>query len=110
MEEQRWKTVTDRYFTPEQKADFAKQLAQLPADFSQEDYSAKWKDLGSRIKAALPLDPRSDQARAFHAEWKALLAPFTAIATPEMQAGVTRMYEHLTSISEASGCVSSSPT
>lgn len=95
MEEQRWKSVTDRYFTPEQKADFAKQMAQLPPDFSQEDYSAKWKDLGSRIKAALPLDPRSDRARAFLAEWKALLAPFTAVATPEMQAGVSKMYERM---------------
>ncbi len=28
-------------------------------------------------------------------KWQALLAPFTAIATPAMMEGVTRMYDHI---------------
>jgi DNA-binding transcriptional MerR regulator len=95
MEEQRWKEVTDRYFTPEEQADFAKQMARMPPEFSQVDYNAKWKDLGARIKAALPLDPASAEARAFADEWAALLAPFNAVATPAMKAGVARMYENM---------------
>ena len=90
-----WKTVSDAYLSEEAKADFAKSQPQMPADFDQAAYSAKWADLGARIKAALPLDPASDTAQAFLAEWRELLAPFTAIATPEMVKGVTAMYENM---------------
>ena len=41
------------------------------------------------------MDPASPQARAFYDEWIALLAPFTAIATPAMMQGVGKMYDRM---------------
>ncbi|MBS0253617.1 MAG: MerR family transcriptional regulator [Proteobacteria bacterium] len=88
-----WDGLSAQYMTDQAKADFAQ--APYPEGFDQEAYSAKWADLGARIKAALPLDPASDAARAFLAEWQELLAPFTAIATPAMGASVKAMYDDM---------------
>lgn len=93
MEQEKWQAVTDRHLSDEAKADFAR--APMPEGFDQAAYSAKWEDLGARIEAALPLDPASAQAQAFVAEWQALLAPFTAVATPAMQQGVGAMYDRM---------------
>lgn len=94
-EQERWNRVTDRFFTPEQKERFAAQMAKVPDGFDQADYSAKWKELGGRIKAALPMDPASEQAQAFLVEWRTLLEPFNVVATPEMKAGVQQMYARM---------------
>lgn len=88
-----WKAVTDHYLTSDARAGFA--ANPLPADFDQAAYAAKWADLSSRIEAALPMDPTSPQARVFHDEWTALLAPFAALATPAMMQGVGRMYDRM---------------
>ena len=98
-----WKTVTDRYVAPENKPEWERSYAQMPADFDQADYSAKWKDLGERIEAALPMDAASDQARGFLAEWKALLEPFTRVATPGMMADATKVYDNMGSWSAQPG-------
>ncbi len=45
------------------KTDFARKLPALSAAFDQDD-SETWKDLGTRAKAALPLDPTDDAALA----------------------------------------------
>ena len=90
-----WQAVTDRYLDDDAKADFAASQTRMPADFDQAAYSAQWADLAARIEAALPLDAGSPQARAFYDEWMALLAPFTAIATPAMMQGVTKMYDRM---------------
>lgn len=90
-----WDALTARYFSDAEKAGFATTMEALPPSFDQADYAAKWRDLGGRIKAALPIDPASAAAQAFLAEWKALLAPFNAVATPAMQAGVQRMYQDM---------------
>lgn len=90
-----WDTATARYFSDAEKADFAAAMRDVPADFDQTAYAAQWKDLGDRIKAALPLDPAGDRAQAFLAEWQALLKPFTDVATPAMQAATTRFYERM---------------
>lgn len=92
VERQDWDEVSSRYFSEEQKERFAEQMGNLPEGFDHEAYSAKWKDLGRRIKSALPLDPASLQAQAFVNEWNELLAPFNAVATREMKAGVNQMY------------------
>ena len=89
-----WDAVSAPYMSDAAKADFAA-AHPVPEGFDQEAYSASWADLGARIKAALPLDPASDAARAFVAEWNALLAPFTAIATPAMAQGVKAMYDDM---------------
>ena len=95
VEHENWTAVTDRYLSADEKADFAAALPKTPADFDQAAYSAQWSDLAARIEAALPMDPTSPQARALYDEWTALLAPFTAVATPAMMQGVGRMYDHI---------------
>jgi DNA-binding transcriptional MerR regulator len=92
---QAWKQVTDRYMNEEAKADFAAKMPEMAAGFDQAEYGAKWKDLGRRIKASLPLDPTSDEALAFAREWRALLEPFMAVATPAMMEGSRQMYENM---------------
>ncbi|OYY77043.1 MAG: MerR family transcriptional regulator [Sphingomonas sp. 28-62-20] len=94
-ETEKWQAVTDRYLNDEAKADFARTLPQMGDSFDAAAAGAKWKDLGSRIKAALPMDPASDAAQAFAAEWKALLEPFARIATPAMMAQTREMYANM---------------
>jgi DNA-binding transcriptional MerR regulator len=92
MEHENWKTVADRYFTPEEQAHWAEREMDLPADFDQAAYGRAWTDLSARIEAALPLDPAGAEAQAFYEEWQALLAPFSAIATPRMMRGAAGLY------------------
>ncbi len=92
---QKWQAVTDRYMSDEARADFAAtrgDMAEAYAGFDQAAYSAKWAELGDQIKAALPLDPASDAAQAFLAEWNVLLEPFARMATPAMMEGARDMY------------------
>lgn len=93
MSKDQWDKVSDRFFTPEQKAEFAESMKAVPGDFDQAEYSRKWADLGARAQAAIPHGPDSQQAQALYDEWQALLAPFTAVASPMMREGVTKMYE-----------------
>lgn len=88
-----WTAISNRYLSAQGEADFAEARDALPADFDQAAYAARWSELSARIEAALPLDPAGDAAQAFVAEWQALLAPFCAVATPAMTAGVTAMYD-----------------
>jgi len=90
-----WDKVANKYLTGEERAEFAASYAHMPKEFDQAEYAAKWKDLGGRIKAALPLDPAGPKGQAFLKEWGELLAPFNAVATPAMKAGVQRMYENM---------------
>lgn len=96
-QQDQWTAVTARYLDVAAQADFAQTLGDLPPGFDQAAHAARWQELGTRIKAALPLDPASDAAQAFVAEWQALLAPFDAVATPAMRQGVQRMYEDMES-------------
>jgi len=91
-----WKDVVDRYYTPEQQAEWRQRMADAPA-FSSEDYLNKWRDLSGRIEAALPLDPGSETALAFVREWFTLLEPFSRNATKAMWEGSTRMYSDMNS-------------
>ena len=95
MEHENWKKVTDRYFSEEEKAHWAERMAEVPAGFDHEAYSRQWTELALRIEAALPLDPAGREAQAFLDEWKALLEPFTRVATPEMMAGATNLYSRM---------------
>ena len=92
-EKHQWEGLSATYLSDQAKADFA--AAPLPEGFDQADYAAKWADLGARIKAALPLDPVSEAAQEFVAEWRELLAPFAAIASPAMMEGVKAMYQDM---------------
>jgi len=95
MTKDQWDKVTDRYFTPGQKAEFAERMKALPPGFDQADYNAKWTDLGKRVAAAIPLGPDSAAARALFDEWQELLKPFTQVASPAMMSGVTNFYEKM---------------
>ncbi len=91
MTDEDWKKVLDQHYSPEELGQWTENPP--PAGFDQEAYTRQWQELGGRIEAALPLDPASEQARAFLAEWDALLAPFRAVATPEMMAGAQSFWE-----------------
>ena len=93
MEAEDWKKVTDRYFSKEEQEHWAEHPPQ--PGFDQAEYSRKWKELGDRVQAAIPNGPDTPQARALYEEWQELLAPFKAVATPEMMSGVTRLYERM---------------
>lgn len=95
MQPEDWKKVADRYFSPEEQARWAEKMKDAPAEFDQEEYGRKWADLGARVEGAIALGPHSPEAQALYDEWKALLAPFTAVATPEMMQGATKLYERL---------------
>lgn len=95
MEAENWQRITDRYISLEEKARWADRMEEVPPGFDQAEYSRKWAELGERIERALPLDPASKQAQAFLDEWKALLKPFTDVATPEIMAGANRLYDNM---------------
>ena len=95
MEAESWKKVADRYYTAEEQAHWAERMSALPGDFDPRAYNAQWRGLGGRIEAALPLDPASAQAQALLDEWKALLKPFTDVASPQMLQGATNLYNRM---------------
>lgn len=95
METQNWQRVIDRYFTPEQQAEFAARKQAMPEAHDPQAYMAQWQALTDRIQAALPLDPAGSTAQAFYDEWQALLAPFKAVATPQMLQGTARFYDRM---------------
>jgi DNA-binding transcriptional MerR regulator len=107
MQPEDWKKVINRYFTPEDLAHWAEKMKDIPPDpIAQTEYGRKWKELGARVEAAIPLGADSPEAQALYDEWQALLAPFKAVATPEMFAGATRLYERM---DEWHGQVSNAP-
>lgn len=93
MEAEDWKKVTDRYFSNEEQEHWAEHPPQ--PGFDQAEYSRKWKELGDRVQAAIPNGSDTPEARALYEEWQELLAPFKAVATPEMMSGATRFYERM---------------
>lgn len=95
METENWQKVTDRYFSPEEKARWADKMAEVPGDFDQQAYSRAWEQLSAKIEAKLPMDPRSADAGALFDEWQELLKPFTKVATPEMMAGASKLYDRM---------------
>ncbi len=95
MSQDDWKAITDRYFTPEQQAEWADRMGAMGEGFDQDAYAAQWKSLGDEIKAALPMDPASEAAAGFVQRWFALLKPFTDVATPAMMQGTMKMYDDM---------------
>lgn len=91
MENENWKKALERHYTAEELAHWAQNPP--PEGFDQEAYSRQWQELGARVEAALPLDPGSEEAQAFVREWDDLLAPFRAVATPQMLAGAQSFWE-----------------
>lgn len=94
MDHENWKTVADRYFSPAAQVRWAERMP-AQRDFGPDAYNRQWAALGEKVAAALPLDPASAKAQALYDEWQALLAPFTAVATPEMMAGASTLYDKM---------------
>lgn len=88
-----WQTFASRYMDESVQAEFVHAMPTIDCDFSSEEYNARWRDLGTRIKAALPLAPDSAAALGFVREWMALLAPFSAVASPAMWEGARAIYD-----------------
>lgn len=88
-----WRRLTGRYMDQTVQQQFERAFPTITCEFTSEEYDAKWRDLGARIGAALPLDPTSETALGFVREWMTLLAPFSAIATPEMWQGARSLYD-----------------
>jgi DNA-binding transcriptional MerR regulator len=97
MQDEQWKKVLDRYYTPEEQEHWRKhkQETAAMAGFDQAAYTKAWEDLNARIEAALPLDPASDEAQGFVTEWNRLLEPFMKTATPEMMEGAGRIWSNI---------------
>ena len=95
QEPKEWAEVTNRYFTPAEKAQWAEKMAAMPSDFDYEAYGAEWKKLGDEIKAALPLSADSDAAQAFVGRWYDLLKPMAQVYSPEMWNGAVRLYDRM---------------
>ena len=92
---QAWQKVADRYYTPEEQARWRDKMAAVPAHFDPAEYQAKWADLGARIAAALPMDPASDAAQAYLAEWNELLTPFNMVADARMKTDAVALYDRM---------------
>ena len=91
MDRDDWKKLAESQLSEEQRQHWAEHPPQ--AGFDQEEYGRKWADLGRRVEAAIPLGPDSAEAQTLYDEWQALLAPFKAVATPQMMADATRFHE-----------------
>ena len=89
------KAIVDRYFSPDDKAEWAKTAAPAYEGMDYAAYQAQWRTLSDTIAAALPLDPAGAEAQALLDQWFALLKPFTAVATPQMWNGVAQMYSDM---------------
>jgi DNA-binding transcriptional MerR regulator len=84
MSQEKWFGEASGFMTEDQREIFAQAKAAMPAGrtAAMEAFQA----LNARIKAALPLDPASDQAQELLAERDAMLAPFLAAMPAEMKA------------------------
>ncbi len=94
-EADQWKKVIDRYYTPEDQQRWAKAKGAMPENFDNTAYQAAWTDLGGRIEADLPMDPASAKAKAYLAEWNALLAPFNMAADARMKTETVTLYDKI---------------
>ena len=95
QEPREWQAITDRYFSPDQKAKWARAWQLIGADFDARSYDTQRKSLGDRIKAARPMKPESERAQGFVDEWFELLKPFSAVSTPDMWQSTMKMYNEM---------------
>jgi DNA-binding transcriptional MerR regulator len=97
MEAEDWKKVTDRYFSKEDQEHWAERMKGRWAAGRLRP-GRIWPQMeGSRRprRGGHPSGPDSPEAQALYDEWQALLAPFKAVASPEMMAGATKLYERM---------------
>jgi DNA-binding transcriptional MerR regulator len=85
MSQQEWFEAASNHMTENQREVVREIKGALPAGFDGKAQRAEFQALNARIKAALPLDPASEQAQRVLSERDAMLAPFVAVMPPEMK-------------------------
>lgn len=85
MSERQWLEAASGLMSEEQRDAVEQARAAMPAGFDGKAQMARFHDLNARIKAALPLDPASEEAQRFLDERDAMLKPFLALMPPEMK-------------------------
>lgn len=85
MSQEKWFEEASAHLTEDQRELFRQVKEAMPTDVDRTGAMARFQDLNARIKAALPLDPASDQAQAFLDERDAMLQPFIAMMPPAMK-------------------------
>lgn len=79
MSQQKWFEEASEFMSEGQRQAFAQVKAAMPAGLDRTAAMEAFQALNARIKAALPLDPASEQAQAFLDERDAMLKPFLAM-------------------------------
>ncbi|QMW22912.1 MerR family transcriptional regulator [Sandaracinobacteroides saxicola] len=95
MTQAAWQSVYDRYYTPEQQAEWRAAKQAMADGLDLDAYNAKWKELTDRIEAALPLDAGSAQSAAFLAEWRVLQQPMNDTLGPLIQRDPIRLFDRM---------------
>jgi DNA-binding transcriptional MerR regulator len=83
MSQEKWFEEASSLMSEDQRNAFAEAKAAMPAGLDRTAAMEQFQALNARIKAALPLDPASEQAQAFLDERDAMLKPFLAAMPPE---------------------------
>lgn len=98
MSNEKWFADASGLMSEDHRQAFAQARAEFPAGFDKPARLAameQFQALNARIKAALPLDPASEQAQRFLAERDALLAPFIAAMPPELKEASNSLREKI---------------
>ena len=85
MSHQQWFEDASKVMTDDQRKAFEHIRAALPADFDRKAHMERFDALNARVKAALPLDPASDQAQRFLEERDTMLQPFIDVMPPQVK-------------------------
>jgi DNA-binding transcriptional MerR regulator len=85
MSQEKWFEEASGFMTDEQRDILAQAKAAMPPEAERKAAMEQFTALNARVKAALPLDPASDEAQALLAERDAMLAPFLAAMPPMMK-------------------------
>ena len=85
MSQEKWFEEASGFMSEEQREAVARARAAIPPEADRMAAMERFNALNARIKAALPLDPASEQAQRFLEERDAMLKPFLATMPPEMK-------------------------
>lgn len=95
MSQQQWFEAASGFMSDEQRNAFQQVKAALPVGFDRQAQREKFQALNARIKAALPLDPASEQAQRFLDERDEMLQPFLALMPREAKEASKNLREKI---------------
>ena len=85
MSQEKWFEEASGFMSEDQLGFFRQVKEAMPTDVDRTGAMEKFQNLNARIKAALPLDPASEQAQRFLEERDTMLKPFLAVMPQEMK-------------------------